>query len=263
MINDNYTGWIKLHRSILEWEWWDDRNARDLFIYCLLKANHEDVKWHGQIIERGTFITSRDELAKKTGLTIQQTRTALEKLISTSEITKQTTNKITIITICNYDKYQELQPIEQPTEQPDNQPTNNQQITNKQPTNNHKQEYKEGEEIKKYNIPPYNPPTGDEKPKRTRKAFVRPTLDEVAAYCQERNNGIDPQAFIDYYDSCGWMVGNKPMKDWKAAVRTWENKRKANHPQQPISAGEPQRTEEKNGITIPSEMERARAAFKF
>ena len=158
MINDNYTGWIKLHRSILEWEWWDDRNARDLFIYCLLKANHEDVKWHGQIIERGTFITSRDELAKKTGLTIQQTRTALEKLISTSEITKQTTNKITIITICNYDKYQELQPIEQPTEQPDNQPTNNQQITNKQPTNNHKQEYKEGEEIKKYNIPPYNPP---------------------------------------------------------------------------------------------------------
>ena len=136
MINDNYTGWIKLHRSILEWEWWDDRNARDLFIYCLLKANHEDVKWHGQIIERGTFITSRDELAKKTGLTIQQTRTALEKLISTSEITKQTTNKITIITICNYDKYQELQPIEQPTEQPDNQPTNTQQITNKQPTNN-------------------------------------------------------------------------------------------------------------------------------
>ena len=119
------------------------------------------------------------------------------------------------------------------------------------------------EEEKDNNIPLYNPPT-EEKPKRTRKQFVIPTVEEVAAYCQERNNGIDPQAFIDYYDSCGWMVGNKPMKDWKAAVRTWENKRKANQPQQPISTvATTATTEEKNGITIPSELERARAAFKF
>ena len=49
-----------------------------------------------------------------------------------------------------------------------------------------------------------------------------PTLDEVKAYCNERNNRVDPERFIDYYTSNGWKVGKNPMKDWKAAVRTWE-----------------------------------------
>lgn len=56
--------------------------------------------------------------------------------------------------------------------------------------------------------------------------FIRPTLEEVAAYCRERQNGIDPQTFIDHYTSNGWRVGNAPMRDWKAAVRTWESRRK-------------------------------------
>lgn len=56
--------------------------------------------------------------------------------------------------------------------------------------------------------------------------FVKPTLEEVAAYCRERGNTIDPQTFIDHYTSNGWKVGSNPMKDWKAAVRTWEAKRK-------------------------------------
>ena len=54
--------------------------------------------------------------------------------------------------------------------------------------------------------------------------FTRPTLEEVAAYCAERGNSVDPQRFIDYYTSKGWKVGNAPMKDWRAAVRTWERK---------------------------------------
>ena len=54
--------------------------------------------------------------------------------------------------------------------------------------------------------------------------FAPPTLDDVTAYCTERGNGIDPQRFIDYYQSNGWKVGKNPMKDWKAAVRTWEQR---------------------------------------
>jgi hypothetical protein len=54
----------------------------------------------------------------------------------------------------------------------------------------------------------------------------KPTLEEVQYYCLTRRNGIDSAAFIDYYDSVGWMVGRKPMKDWQAAVRTWERNRK-------------------------------------
>lgn len=54
------------------------------------------------------------------------------------------------------------------------------------------------------------------------KNFVKPTLEEVTQYCKERNNQVDPQQWIDHYTANGWKVGKNPMKDWKAAVRTWE-----------------------------------------
>ena len=72
------------------------------------------------------------------------------------------------------------------------------------------------------NNSPTIPPIIPQKEKR----FRKPTLEEVAAYCVERKNGLDPQHFIDYYESNGWRVGRNPMKDWKAAVRTWEKKDK-------------------------------------
>ena len=54
--------------------------------------------------------------------------------------------------------------------------------------------------------------------------FTPPTAEEVAAYCLERKNHVDPQRFVDFYDAKGWMVGKNRMKDWKAAVRTWEQR---------------------------------------
>lgn len=50
----------------------------------------------------------------------------------------------------------------------------------------------------------------------------RPTLEQIAAYCAERGNAVDPSRFLDYYESKGWLIGKSPMKDWRAAVRTWE-----------------------------------------
>ena len=64
----------------------------------------------------------------------------------------------------------------------------------------------------------YVPADKPQKPKR----FTPPSVDEVRAYCQERGNNVDAERFIDYYTSNGWKVGKNPMKDWKAAVRTWE-----------------------------------------
>lgn len=52
--------------------------------------------------------------------------------------------------------------------------------------------------------------------------FTPPTVDEVKQYCSERRNSVDPQSFVDFYQSKGWMVGKNRMKDWKACVRTWE-----------------------------------------
>ena len=63
-----------------------------------------------------------------------------------------------------------------------------------------------------------------ETPKR--KVFIPPTVEEVEAYCFERNNNVNAQGFVDFYESKGWMVGKNKMKDWKAAVRTWENSNK-------------------------------------
>ena len=60
------------------------------------------------------------------------------------------------------------------------------------------------------------------------KKFTPPTLEEVKAYCDERKNSVDPDTFINFYESKGWFVGKNKMKDWKAAVRTWENKNRDN-----------------------------------
>lgn len=62
------------------------------------------------------------------------------------------------------------------------------------------------------------------------KRFVKPTLEDIKQYCSERANGINPQQFFDFYESKGWKVGNQPMKDWKACVRTWEQRHKTDKP---------------------------------
>ena len=67
------------------------------------------------------------------------------------------------------------------------------------------------------------PPTEESK-SRTRKRFRPPTVEEVEAYCFERNNKVDAERFVDYSTANGWKVGKNPMKDWKAAVRNWERK---------------------------------------
>ena len=56
------------------------------------------------------------------------------------------------------------------------------------------------------------------------KRFSKPTVEEVAKYCEERGNGINAQKFVDHYETVGWLVGKNPMKDWRAAVRTWETR---------------------------------------
>ena len=58
------------------------------------------------------------------------------------------------------------------------------------------------------------------------KRFQKPSIEEIKTYCQERSNNINPEAFLDFYESKGWKIGNQPMKDWKACVRTWEQRHK-------------------------------------
>lgn len=210
--------YIKLYRKINKWEWADNPYMVAIWIHLLVNANYTPNKWHGIDVDKGQLVTSIASLSVKTGLSVQQTRTCLSNLRKCNQITIKSTNKYSIITICKYEDYQSLESVAQQT--------NNKQITNEQQTNNkqlttlkEREERKEREEYKKENI-------------LKEKSFTPPTVAEVAAYCQERNNGIDAQRFVDFYQTKGWMVGKNKMKDWKAAVRTWERKDKEQQPQE-------------------------------
>lgn len=120
-------GWIKLHRSLLDWRWYHDLPVRTLFIHFLLKANFTDVQKGELTFKRGQLYTGVNVLANDTGLSQQQIRTAIKKLKKTNEIIVEATNKFSSITIVNYEEYQQKDLEQQ---------TNNKQITNEQQTNN-------------------------------------------------------------------------------------------------------------------------------
>ena len=122
-------GWISLHRKLLEWEWYGDYKVVSLFIHCLLKANYKTKEWRGNIIPRGTFITSYESLSNETGLSIREIRTSLSKLIKTGEIDKRTTNLNSWVTVINYDRYQEI----------DRQETSERQASDKRATTTNKE----------------------------------------------------------------------------------------------------------------------------
>ena len=125
-------GWIKLHRKILDWEWFTSPSTLQLFIYLLLRANKEDKKWRGILIKRGQLVTSVATISEETKLSTQQVRTSLNRLKSTNEITSKTTNIFTLVTVCKYESYQLYEEVEQQTKQQALQQKNNKQITNKQ-----------------------------------------------------------------------------------------------------------------------------------
>jgi hypothetical protein len=127
-------GWIKLHRKILDWEWFQDSHTYHLFTYLILSANHESKRWRGITIERGQLVTGRYKLSAQTGLSERKIRTCLERLIECNEISIKTTNRFSIITLCNYDSYQSLD-NDSDQQTTNKRPTNDQQTTNKRPTN--------------------------------------------------------------------------------------------------------------------------------
>lgn len=147
--------YIKLFRKIAGWEWYDNPNMLALWIHLLVDANYRPAKWHGMDIEKGQLVTSISDLAKKTGLSVQQTRTCLSNMQKCNQVTIKSTNKYTIITICNYDSYQDCERTEQQT--------NNKQTTNKQQTEKEippippKESIEESKESKEY-TPPIIPP---------------------------------------------------------------------------------------------------------
>jgi hypothetical protein len=183
----NQQGWIKLHRQILEWEWYSDNNCFRLFLHLLLKANHKEKRFKGIELKVGSIVTSRDLLARETGLSSQQIRTALTKLISTNEITSVTSSQGTIIQIVSYEKYQV--------------PTN--EITNEQPTSNQQS-------------------TTNNNVKKEKKQIYIPEFSEFLAYAVSQVPNVIQQEVKLKYDSWvvnDWKDGNdKKIVNWKSKL---------------------------------------------
>lgn len=118
-------GYIKLYRKMLEWGWYDDTNTKVVFLHLLLTANYKDTEWHGIPLKRGDVVTSIHKLATDLKLSDQNVRTALSHLKLTGEITSKSHIKFSIISIKNYNQYQE-----------DNTQANEQLTSNQRTTNN-------------------------------------------------------------------------------------------------------------------------------
>lgn len=99
-------GYIKLHRRIIEWGWYEDANTFRLFIHLLLKANYYDSEFKGRTVKRGQRFTSISNLAKEIKLSDKAIRISLDKLIKTNEVVVNGANNGTMITVCKYDIYQ-------------------------------------------------------------------------------------------------------------------------------------------------------------
>lgn len=140
------TGHLRLSRDILNWGWYSDPNTRAVFFHLLLTANWEEKEYLGYKIKRGQAVVGLFALADILGISVRNVRTALEHLKSTSEVTIKTTNKFSIVTVCNFERWQgqQTETDKQTDKQTDKRPTNDRQTTDKPLTTP-----KEIEEIKK------------------------------------------------------------------------------------------------------------------
>ena len=100
-------GWVKLHRQLLDWEWYTDINTSRLFIHLVLTVNHKTNNWRGIEIKRGSRLTSLPKLSAETGLSLSKIRTSIKKLKSTDDIADKTHAQHTVLYVNNYDSYQD------------------------------------------------------------------------------------------------------------------------------------------------------------
>ena len=205
-----------MYRSFLDWEWYPDTNCVRLALHFILKANYRAKKWKGLIIDRGQLVTSRGQLSEETGLSEMQIRTAIDKLDNCGFITKSGTRKYTIITVCNYDLYQQAQ------DGFDNgsQPTDSQQITSKQPTDN--QQITTTKEYKKERIEEYTHTLVD-----TKKGVVGGKEKEAAeliGWIATNAPGIASMPEPITVAQAVWLLRDYDVKDIRRLIATMQSK---------------------------------------
>ena len=192
------SGWIKSHRKMLDNPIvCKDSDHLAVWMYILLHATHKEyqVVFAGEkiLLHPGQLITGRKSISDKFNISESKVQRILKSFENEQQIEQQSSNKNRLVTVLSWVDYQD-------SEQQNEIPVNNKRTTTEQQVNTNKNVKNDN---KKYIIIP-------------------PKIEDVKAYCEERKNSVDPEKWFDSYASKGWMVGKTKMKDWKAAVRTWE-----------------------------------------
>ena len=183
------------------------------WIDLLLLANHKEgffyVRGNKVVVGRGQVGTSSRTLASRWQWSRGKVERFLKDLENDNQIEPQKNNVITLISICNYYDYQNNEPQTEPQ-------TSHRQTTDEPQTDRNKNEKKE----KNVN----NDNNRDKA--ETAKRFAPPSIDEVQCYVSEKGYSVDAESFAAFYTSKNWFVGKNKMKDWHAAVVTWEKRNK-------------------------------------
>ena len=257
-------GFILLHRKLKQWGWYKDSVVKDLFLHLLLSASFKDFEWMGRQLKAGQLITGRKRLAEELDFTERQIRTALDKLKSTGEVTIETTNKYTIITVVNWEDYQGLDKIatskttnKRPALSVNKLLTSIETLEKSTKKTTNKDELQSLinsgiDEIKKIlstNISANERPTNDQQTTNKRPhmnninndnnvknsssdgASAAPQLPEILSFISENRLRVDGREFYKRYSENGWKTeSGKRITDWKRMLKVWDKRERENKP---------------------------------
>ena len=233
---------IKLYDQITKWEWYRNGNTCRLFLHLLLKANYADSRFEGKVIRRGEVMTSLPRLIRETGMTEHELRTALKHLIATGEVTSRSTSRYRVITVVKYSEYQDepekasgrcearkegtagdgADGVTGGCQSGVRQASGKCQAGVRQASGK-RQHHKKNIEEYRNTAEGTEEREGEDGPGA---GFSPPTVTEVADYVNAQGLRMAAREFVDYYQSNGWRVGSNPMRDWRAAARTWARRQK-------------------------------------
>lgn len=216
-------GWIKIHRGLLDWEWYSDTNCVRMALHLLLMANFQTKRWRGITVERGQLVTSRSILARETGLSEREVRTAISKLEKSDFLTSRATSSYTIVTICNYEKYQSPETVDRPASGP----TDDQDATNCRPGVD--QPATTTEESKKVRREEYTHTVSSEKGVAGGETAEAPAelveaADALQAWIGERFPKITTMAEPFTRQQLLWMFRKYDVEDIRRIVAAMDNK---------------------------------------
>jgi len=193
-------GFVKIYRSLLNWEWYGDINTKTVFLHLLLTANYEPKKWRGEVINPGERVISLQGLSQETKLSIQKVRTAISHLKSTGEITQRKAAGAAILTVKNYARFQET----------------TRDITSK--------DHVDSMLSTCYQHQNNNNVRNKERNKKV-KEVVLPTFEQIFDFVKREHLNVDAVKFFEHYQKNEWTTREgKPVTDWQALLRRWSSK---------------------------------------